>query len=705
MICELYVMDLCRVQEDSQEYLNRLSNRFGEMLKSTPFKDTFLEVVGGSLQTQTIGRGECKHIKTREEVFTNIMVEIKQKKTLLESLKAFVAGETMSGDNAIKCECCNKKVDATRRTVISKLPSTLIIALKRFELNYQTFQPVKVNDRLDFPMDLDMKPYTVEALTSEDQLRKIKETKVMIDRLATSTDSKAGSGPVNEIKEDDKEIAEVISNLSDLSLQPAQPDEYYRYMLRGVVIHSGGAHGGHYYSYIQERTADGSEGNWFEFNDTHVSPFDIATLDVAAFGNPKTGAGTNGYLLFYERKSTTSYDSKAVTNFGGAVYQEIFDQLVKATRDRIVFEDNYFSWKSSNPDGFLWKLLTQSDLGESADVVARLAVRFFFVTFIRATKSQNTSLLERWATLTQKLISNSAACAAWFLSNLDSSTAGAPSILMDGLGCVFVDVRKWTAQFIWTAFVQVASQESARTALNSLLERYQYFRLFREDRLLPYCNLLEKVAETFAEHRSAMEQKVPDFFSIMLPQVQAARLAKAREEADARERKAQEEHQYQLDEQLILEQKFHVGMQCELFDFGSRDRIHELEIDNRLGQLPNDAFIVDEKFVRGKYVAAEVLKVSVGDVLRNGQVVKEGCIGVGYKVQGWSKYDENISKHSSRLKPNGFSSRIPMIPPPMIPNLNVPRSNNYGSYASPMYSALDYQNYYDNSFADDEDMD
>jgi hypothetical protein len=61
-----------------------------------------------------------------------------------------------------------------------------------------------------------------------------------------------------------------------------------------------------------------------------VSPFDIATLDVAAFGNPKTGAGTNGYLLFYERKSTTSYDSKAVTNFGGAVYQEIFDQLVKA---------------------------------------------------------------------------------------------------------------------------------------------------------------------------------------------------------------------------------------------------------------------------------------------------------------------------------------------------------------------------------------
>ncbi len=49
-------------------------------------------------------------------------------------------------------------------------------------------------------------------------------------------------------------------------------NEYYNYILKGVVVHLGYADSGHYYSYIQERK-DG--GKWFQFNDTVVRNFNV----------------------------------------------------------------------------------------------------------------------------------------------------------------------------------------------------------------------------------------------------------------------------------------------------------------------------------------------------------------------------------------------------------------------------------------------
>jgi len=57
--------------------------------------------------------------------------------------------------------------------------------------------------------------------------------------------------------------------------------EKYLYKLVGMLIHSGGADSGHYYSYIKERKDD---GRWLEFNDSLVSEFDIGRISEAAFG-------------------------------------------------------------------------------------------------------------------------------------------------------------------------------------------------------------------------------------------------------------------------------------------------------------------------------------------------------------------------------------------------------------------------------------
>ena len=59
---------------------------------------------------------------------------------------------------------------------------------------------------------------------------------------------------------------------------------------------------GHYYSYIMDRET----GNWFEFNDSKVTPFDVWNLDKEAFGKNEVNwksnfqVTRNAYVLIYE---------------------------------------------------------------------------------------------------------------------------------------------------------------------------------------------------------------------------------------------------------------------------------------------------------------------------------------------------------------------------------------------------------------------
>ena len=41
-------------------------------------------------------------------------------------------------------------------------------------------------------------------------------------------------------------------------------DLYHKYNLKGVVVHSGQARSGHYYSFIKEKN---EVGQWYQFND------------------------------------------------------------------------------------------------------------------------------------------------------------------------------------------------------------------------------------------------------------------------------------------------------------------------------------------------------------------------------------------------------------------------------------------------------
>ena len=56
---------------------------------------------------------------------------------------------------------------------------------------------------------------------------------------------------------------------------------YYKYTLKGVVVHAGNSDSGHYYSFIQERE---NGDRWFEFNDKDVKPFNPENIKRECYG-------------------------------------------------------------------------------------------------------------------------------------------------------------------------------------------------------------------------------------------------------------------------------------------------------------------------------------------------------------------------------------------------------------------------------------
>ena len=139
-------------------------------------------------------------------------------------------------------------MDTIKRTCFKKLPPILAIQLKRFDYDWERETPIKFNDYFEFPRELDMEPYTVQGLAKAE-----------------------GMSVIDETPEE------------DLSART-------RYKLVGIIVHSGQANGGHYYSFVQQKSvsieekrislrshcrdepSSGSEPTqWYKFDDTDVS--------------------------------------------------------------------------------------------------------------------------------------------------------------------------------------------------------------------------------------------------------------------------------------------------------------------------------------------------------------------------------------------------------------------------------------------------
>ncbi|KAI1997922.1 hypothetical protein LOZ51_002594 [Ophidiomyces ophidiicola] len=247
------------VQMDVDEFYNLIFDRWESQIQSPEDKQTFRSFYGGQL-VQQIKSKECEHISERLEPFSAIQCDIKGKSGLEDSLRAYVEGEMMQGDNKYSCTSCNRHVDAVKRACLKDIPDNLIFHLKRFDFDVISMMRSKINDEFHFPERIDMAPFKVESLSDN------------------STPVKA-------------DVFELV----------------------GVLVHSGTAESGHYYSYIKERPSPNKFSSWVEFNDADVSRFDPSKIPDQCFGgmndtyhSPNVGQVRfgkvwNAYMLFYQR--------------------------------------------------------------------------------------------------------------------------------------------------------------------------------------------------------------------------------------------------------------------------------------------------------------------------------------------------------------------------------------------------------------------
>jgi ubiquitin C-terminal hydrolase len=222
--------------------LTRFVEKIEEKIKNTKERFLFDNILGGTTLQQIIcTNSECRNISERREKIIYLSVDIKGNHTLEDCLDKFISEEKIEDYN---CEKCNKKITNIKKVLIDKLPNILIIHLQRISFNYETFLMEKINDDITFEPKLNIKKFTVDK------------------------------------------------NNKDVDT------EKYEYEYIGVIVHSGTAQSGHYYSIIQTNV----ENKIYKFNDTSVTEISYDNLQREFISNNNRDFSPSPYMLLFQKK-------------------------------------------------------------------------------------------------------------------------------------------------------------------------------------------------------------------------------------------------------------------------------------------------------------------------------------------------------------------------------------------------------------------
>ena len=493
-------------QNDSAEFLALLMDRIETGLKSNPKHclqgHKQMAVLTQTMKGETVKmmNYECKdygnHTKRRygEEVVIPLKVT-GGVKTLERALEEYTKPEIMDGDNKCECDECRQQMEEKgldeeieakaykRKTELrdafneSKIPNILVLSLRRFELDFETFETVKRNDVLEFPQILNMYKYT-QAYFDEQRKEKV-------DVIPKGANHKQNHSHVEEIKD------EVDADKAGLSQGPrcAKLSEY-DYQLRGIVIHAGVAGAGHYWSLgrtsanynrstideysdlpMDSAGYDHNKATWYKFDDDNVTPFREEDIPYEAFGGvEKTNASgtnkhysgqkersTNAVMLFYERinpvaitvppKSDDTNQDK-VQNDG--VAEEIVDQSeaeVWSDNERHVRLQHLFDKEYA---AFLLRCLNShincstrhsitisapsADTADVRDSFVKSCICHFLDVVLHGT---NKSAYIEWLKSLKLALHESPDVSRWFLEQICSNNGGALKTWLNDftLGC------------------------------------------------------------------------------------------------------------------------------------------------------------------------------------------------------------------------------------------------------------------------------
>ena len=224
-------------QHDVQEFDRVLLDNLESKMVGTPLEGTVKRIFAGR-ERHSIRCTEVEYESAREEVFYDLSLDVRGFRTLEESFAAYTATEVLDGDNKYMAEGLGLQ-RAEKSCKFVSFPPVLHIQLKRWTYDPALDAQTKVNDRFEFPDKLDLTPYL------------------------------------------------------DAS---APRDEMYAYRLHAVLIHSGGAQSGHYYTFVRPTQA----AKWFKFNDEYVTPATLSQVLESSYG------GESEYYYNTAGEKTTS---------------------------------------------------------------------------------------------------------------------------------------------------------------------------------------------------------------------------------------------------------------------------------------------------------------------------------------------------------------------------------------------------------------
>ncbi|XP_015123639.1 ubiquitin carboxyl-terminal hydrolase 34 [Diachasma alloeum] len=425
-------------QKDMAEFFIDLVSKLEEM--TSDLKDLVKTLFCGVISNNVVSL-DCEHVSRTLEEFYTVRCQVADMRNLYESLDEVTVKDTLEGDNMYTCSQCGKKARAEKRACFKKLPHILCFNTMRYTFNMGTMLKEKVNTHFSFPLRLDMSGYVEKKLMSHHEKRKCETEKTEC--------------------ENEEEEEEMKSKREDQ--EEEHRAEHYQYDLIGVTVHTGTADGGHYYSFIKDRTS-ANKDKWFLFNDAEVKPFDPSQLAAECFGGEMTSKTydsvtdkfmdfsfektNSAYMLFYEwcadpndqghnREEEATGSSPGTVSMSQSSHEDlkvlgdklptlelnkeledwIWQDNMHFLQDKNIFEHTYFS--------FMWQIcgyIPQTLLSIQPDVTemsAELSTSFFMETFIHAKEKPT---MVQWVELLTKQFNGSNGACARFLERMASDS-------------------------------------------------------------------------------------------------------------------------------------------------------------------------------------------------------------------------------------------------------------------------------------------
>ncbi|KAF8509282.1 hypothetical protein JB92DRAFT_2947613 [Gautieria morchelliformis] len=245
------------MQHDVQEFNRVLQDKLESKMKGTLADGAITKLFVGKMKSYI----KCVNVdfeSSRMEDFNDIQLNVKGMKTLRDSFRDYVAVEDLNGENKYQAEGFGLQ-DAKKGITFQSFPPVLHLQLKRFEYDIQRDAMVKINDRHEFPFEIDLSEFLDETVARS---------------------------------------------------------QSWVYKLHGVLVHSGDLHGGHYFALIKPDR----ETRWLKYDDDRVTPVtDREVLEENYGGEPSSPNGvlsppqrnqvrsmkrfTNAYMLVYIRET------------------------------------------------------------------------------------------------------------------------------------------------------------------------------------------------------------------------------------------------------------------------------------------------------------------------------------------------------------------------------------------------------------------